>query len=59
MARALVEEGIRATVNVAHMGRQVHVGSGGLEHGVERLAGGARASDAWSTAIVRVWAGDQ
>jgi hypothetical protein len=37
----LVEEGIRATVNVAHVGRQVHVGSGGLEQGVERVAGGA------------------
>jgi hypothetical protein len=38
---ALVEEGIRATANVAHVGRQVHVRSGGLEHGVERVAGGA------------------
>jgi hypothetical protein len=53
MATTLVEEGIRATTNVAHMGRQVHVGSGGLEHGVERLASGARASDVWPAAIVR------
>jgi hypothetical protein len=53
MAMTSVEEGIRATANMVHAGRQVHVGSRGLEHGVERVADGARASSMWPTAITR------
>jgi hypothetical protein len=30
-----------------------------VEHGVERVAGGARASGAWLAAVARAWAGDR
>jgi hypothetical protein len=53
MATTSVEEGIRATENMVHVGRQVHVGSRGLEHGVECVAGGARTTGMWLAAITR------
>jgi hypothetical protein len=34
-------------------------GQQGLEHGVERVAGGAQASGAWPVAVTRTWAGNQ
>jgi hypothetical protein len=58
-AMTSVEEGIRAMVNVAHVGWQVHVGSGGLEHGIERVADGARASATWPVDIAHARAGDR
>jgi hypothetical protein len=39
MAIASVEEGIRVTANMVYVGRQVHMGSEGLDHDIECVGG--------------------